>query len=364
MNIIDLFRLQGYEGIIISGVIFAVLVMFFIMAVCVLIYYSAINKQAERLKAGQDINTNSAYIKAVQTAYADASEKGVRDVGDTEILDKNINPAVRLFEYIIHYLPAFATILGLSGTFLGLTLAISQMQFDLGMDGIQEVTHVIDRITEPMAAMATAFVTSLVGIIASAFMNIFERLTRLFVRNDEALAVVRDYINMDYQRALLAAMTPAQKHAVFENDPTAMAWGEGARRISKVLSGLKEAVEKMSDDVASLENRGIIALTNSITSLIRAYQHEHDDIASVNESMGKYLSMLTDMGRVLEQHTRVTASNETLFEQMAATYRMLAEEHRLYEAALTAQTDTDLARTIRDQLQTLISRVEGSAVAR
>jgi hypothetical protein len=78
--------------------------------------------------------------------------------------------------------------------------------------------------------------------------------------------------------------------------------------------------------------------------------------------MRSYLNMLQSLGKTLEQSNRVSSRSEELLEQLAATYRMLAEEHRLYENALTNSIDTELVRTVRDQLQTLISRMESTLV--
>ena len=357
----EMMAAQTLAGQVICLVIIGVFLLYMIMSGNVLAYYSAIANQAKRLRAGTDMSASSTYFNTVQRGYDEAALKGVRDVGDTEILDNAVNPLIRLFEYMIHYLPALATITGLLGTFIGLTAAIGTIDLNMGAAAGFDVEDVINQINAPLGDMATAFYTSLVGIIASAAMNIFERLTRLYVRGPEALAEVRDYINIDYQKAVFSAMTVSQKHAVFENDPAALSWGEGSRRIAKALSGLKDSVEKMSDDISSLENRGILALTNNITSLIRAYQLEHDDVAAVNESMRTYLDTLRDMGKAMDQHSKVQAANETLFEQMASTYKMLVDEHRLYENALASHADTELAKTIREQLQTLIAKLESAA---
>jgi len=189
-------------------------------------------------------------------------------------------------------------------------------------------------------------------------MNILERLTRLFVRGPEALAATRDYINIEYHTALLASMSSTEKFEVVENDPASIAWGDASRRIAKALNSLKDSVDKMSEEINSLETRGILALSNNITNLIRTYQLEHDDVSAINNSMHTYLTMLSDLGKTLDQSTRVSAANETLLEQMAVTYRMLAEEHRLFENTVTQSADTNLMRTIRDQMQTLITRLE------
>jgi hypothetical protein len=302
------------------------------------------------------MNAGGPFWRDAQQAYEAAARKGLRDIGATEILDDAVNPVIRLFDYTIHYMPSFATIVGLLGTFVGLTAAIGRM--DLTFDANISIQTVMDSINAPMGDMSTAFYTSLVGIVVSAAMNVFERMTRLFVKGPEALAEARDFFNIEFHNAIVSAMTPNEKFIMYENDPATIAWGDASRRISKALSGLKESVDKMSDDINSLETKGILGLTNNIATLIRTYQHEHDDVAAVNESMRTYLNMLSELGRSMDTSNRVTSRNEELLEQMAATYRMLADEHRLYENALTSKMDTELMRTVRDQLQVMISRLE------
>ena len=78
--------------------------------------------------------------------------------------------------------------------------------------------------------------------------------------------------------------------------------------------------------------------------------------------MRNYLALLQDLGRSMEQSNRVSSRNEEILEQMAATYRMLADEHRLYENTLTTKMDTELMKMVRDQLQSLITRLETTLV--
>ncbi|MCL2704523.1 MAG: MotA/TolQ/ExbB proton channel family protein [Defluviitaleaceae bacterium] len=354
----EMMAAQTLPGQVICYIIFAVFAVYMVMSVCVLTFYSSVSKKARRLRTGRDMNAGGAFFNHVQNSFEAVARKGVRDVGATEILDDAVPPVIKLFEYIIHYLPSLATIVGLLGTFVGLTAAIGRM--NLSIDTTISIEAVINNINAPMSDMSTAFYTSLVGIIASAAMNIFERITRLYVRGPQALAEVRDFINIEFQSAILSAMPASEKFAVYENDPASIAWGDASRRIAKALSSLKESVDKMSDDISSLETRGILSLSNNITNLIRTYQLEHDDVTAVNESMRSYLAMLQELGRSLEQNNRITSRSEELLEQMASTYRMLAEEHRLYENALTTQMDTELMRTVRDQLKSLISRLEGA----
>jgi len=358
----EMLAAQTLAGQVISFIIFAVFAVYIFMAFCVLSYYSKIGKKARRLRSGVDMNASGSFWRRAQEAYEAAARKGIRDVGTTEILDDAVNPTIKLFEYMIHYLPSLATIVGLLGTFVGLTAAIGRM--DLSFDATLSIADVINSINAPMSDMSTAFYTSLVGIVASALMNVFERFTRLFVKGPEALAEARDFFNIEFHNAIISGMSPAEKFAIYENDPASIAWGDASRRISKALSGLKESVDKMSDDIASLETRGIMALSNNITNLIRTYQHEHDDVAAVNESMRNYLSMLQELGRSMETTNRVSSRNEEILEQMAATYRMLADEHKLYENALSTKMDTELIKMVRDQLQSLIGRLETMFSAR
>ncbi|MCL2406684.1 MAG: MotA/TolQ/ExbB proton channel family protein [Defluviitaleaceae bacterium] len=320
----DTMASQTAAGQVISYIIFGIFIVFIIMSVFVLTYFKDIGRKARRLRAGKDGGNAGAYISDVRHAYEGVIHKGMRDVGDTDILDDNINPTIKLFEYFIHYLPSLATVTGLLGTFVGLTAAIGRM--DLNIEQLYGIEQVIDSINAPMGDMSTAFVTSLVGIVASAMMNIFERMFRVFARSDEAIAEVRDYININFQNDVLTNMTPAERFTAYENDPASIAWSDASRRIAKVLTSLKESVDKMSGEISSLETRGITNLSNNIAELTSAYASEHADVASINESMRMYIDRLRDLGIALNDNGKMNARNEEILEQIAVTYRLLAEE--------------------------------------
>jgi hypothetical protein len=150
----EMLAAQTLPGQVICYMIFGVFAVYLIMSVCVLTYYRAIRIKARRLRSGRDRSAGGPFWRKVQNAFDTAARKGVRDVGTTEILDDAVNPAVKLFEYTVHYLPSFATIIGLLGTFIGLTAAIGQM--NLSIDANLDIEHVINSINAPMSDMSTA----------------------------------------------------------------------------------------------------------------------------------------------------------------------------------------------------------------
>ncbi|MDR1705449.1 MAG: MotA/TolQ/ExbB proton channel family protein [Clostridiales bacterium] len=332
-SISNIMNAQTPEGRIICWIIIASLGLYAALSVCVLVYYSGIKRRAIRLREGREMNASDGFFGRIQTAFDDLISKGQRDAGQTAILDNSVSGFIKTSEYIIHYLPSFATILGLMGTFWGLTGAIGKM--DLSMGGLTEISAIIDGINAPIGDMSTAFYTSLVGIVASAAMNIFERATRLFAKSGEALDNARDYLNVEYLNARMGVMSTREKAATVENDPANIAWQDASARIAKALQSLNESINRMSEDVTQLESRGIIGLSNSIIALKKTYEMEHEDIESVNKSMKSYLTMLQELGRALEKNRDITAANEELLEQMAVTYRMLAVEHNLLTQTLT-----------------------------
>lgn len=350
---------QTASGRVICWIIIIVWAVYTVMAVSVLAYYTSISRRAGRLKTGRELGGGGGFFRRIQAGYEDAVRKGVRDIGETGIIENAVSTAIKSFEYIIHYLPSLATILGLMGTFVGLTSAIAKM--DLSMDGLNAIEDIVNNINAPIADMSTAFYTSLVGIVASAVMSIFERVARINIRGGLAFQDVKDYMNEEYLNAILSGMSPQEKYQITENDPAAIAWTEASRRIAKALQGLKESVDKMTEDINSLEQRGLVGLSNSMTSLIRVYQNEHEDVSSVSESMRNYMTMLQGLGKALEQNSRAAGSYETLLEQLSVTYKMLAEEHRIYENTIENHANTELMRTIKDQLRELMTKLERAA---
>ncbi|WP_085523287.1 hypothetical protein [Tuberibacillus sp. Marseille-P3662] len=80
---------------------------------------------------------------------------------------------------LLVHLPSFAIVLGIMGTFLGLTLSMFSMQetlTSLGNAGGGQLSFdsIISSITEPFEGMSLAFITSIAGIGAALFLNILQ----------------------------------------------------------------------------------------------------------------------------------------------------------------------------------------------
>lgn len=81
---------------------------------------------------------------------------------------------------LLQHLPAFTIILGVMGTFIGLTLAMFSMQETLlalggtSSSGSMSMDNILQAITSPFKGMSLAFITSIAGISAALFLNILQ----------------------------------------------------------------------------------------------------------------------------------------------------------------------------------------------
>lgn len=128
--------------------------------------------------------------QAITQDYKRSLQLRIMEINTQAIVDKQLNAflsGAHALERFVAKAPGLMIVLGLVGTFFGLTLSISEL-VDLLKDTpnavLGDVTGVTGGLLSAISGMAVAFITSLFGIAASILFNLFG----IFVGSIEAKA--------------------------------------------------------------------------------------------------------------------------------------------------------------------------------
>lgn len=174
-----------------------------IVAVIVLVFVSALFSMARikqiYKKHAKDILNEDHRAKhvfqlkmnqAIIQDYKKSLQLRIMEINTQAIVDKQLNAflsGTHALERFVAKAPGLMIVLGLVGTFFGLTLSISEL-VDLLKDTpnavLGDVTGVTGGLLSAISGMAVAFITSLFGIAASILFNLFG----IFVGSIEAKA--------------------------------------------------------------------------------------------------------------------------------------------------------------------------------
>lgn len=165
-----------------------------------------------------------------------------------------INNKLARKENILEYLVSFATVLGLLGTFIGLTGAITQTA--LVLQDVSNMDQFIKELRPAIDSMGGAFITSIFGIVASAIMNFisFGKKHAYKSHKQEFIDEIESYLDN------VVAGNRADAH------------------VDKLLVSMTNAVNKMAERVTT-------SIENSMGQLVNEIQGLNNKITVVSADM-------------------------------------------------------------------------------
>ena len=165
---------QNLLGWLVIGVIIITFVVGIILNVMIKRYYDDLNSAVlEGISREGDIYFEIPALNKILSRFKKSTECGTDNVNTQVIIEKNLDDKFVRFEDKAKLLPSILIALGLLGTFLGLTLAIFETKEAL--TGIESINVFTKNLQAPIASMATAFWTSIFGVITSMILNFFNQ---------------------------------------------------------------------------------------------------------------------------------------------------------------------------------------------
>ncbi|ADL52907.1 hypothetical protein [Clostridium cellulovorans] len=182
------------------AVIIMTLIVFILGILMLRSVWSYFNGLSTRFKeATKNVNSQELYeiefkdseVRSIVKEFKRSAKAGIENVNTEVIISKNIKGRMYLFEEFVKIIPSVATGLGLLGTFLGLTLAIAQTKNSLA--GVSSIVSFTIKLQQPIASMASAFWTSIVGVVVSLTMNAL--IVNMRKSKDEYYDLLEDYLD-------------------------------------------------------------------------------------------------------------------------------------------------------------------------
>jgi hypothetical protein len=300
-------------------------------------YQSWLNKlkEFERKKEFQLEENPSHLIQEMVNEYSHHRLQGIEWVNSQALIEHSVYKRHFLFlgfirlpvhtvEKIVAQLPSWTIILGLLGTFSGLTIALFAMQntlLQLGTSSTAEVISVsaiVAAIAEPFKGMSFAFITSIAGIGAAFLMHLFHSglFSRLGVGPNTAqlknLFMTRCETFLDHQVQL----------AVQSQKPKDSLERVLDRLVDKVKESFDHSVERFGDE--------ILNLTEKLDGSIQGIEQVVSQSIQFTEQFHQGTSHLTQFGQVLKASIQDFKNQENLLgkrvDQLSKQIQLLQNE--------------------------------------
>lgn len=228
---------------------------------------------------------------------------------------------VGVFERIIHQIPSWTIILGLLGTFTGLTMALFAMQHALlqlssnPSAEMMTISTIITAISEPFKGMSFAFLTSIAGIGVAFFLHVFHSgllakmglgpsyahlkhlfLTRLENYLDHYVQLqVQSEKPKDHMERLLDRLVEKVRESF---DQSVASFGQEIVKMTQKLEGSVQGlgqVIQQSQQFTEEFHQGTVQLQEfgqTLQSSISSFQTHEQQVAGRLEQLSKYIQSL------------------------------------------------------------------------
>jgi hypothetical protein len=320
--------------------------------------------------------------------------------------------AAGIWERFLSFLNASMVMLGLLGTFVGLTSALFNMQsvlsgFSGNIEGELTITHIVSAISEPFDGMSIAFITSICGIGASLILSLFT--SGLFGRSlgpntdhlkAELLTECEDFLDNRY----LVYVENLKPKGSFEHlmerlanrlkesfDASIAAFADSilnmTGRIDQSVNGINQMVENQVKIVSHFDHGSaqLVKFGQTMEKTVGTMMENHHDMASQMERLGLQVDRLhesihalaektLDSSRSLETLIRsstqlvederknnekmvqlfserwngIAVSQKSLLEQMGSMQKQMEEASR-HSASLVQQFGHELMQRTKEQ---------------
>jgi uncharacterized protein YukE len=343
------FTMQNPSGIYVCSAIFIIILIYIVFSIVISSIYKLWISQVRSARNSGGEAFKSKMLNEIFNDYKESTEMGNDNINTEAVIDKHFPYYIERVEFILNYLVAVTTILGLFGTFIGLTGAIMDLKSVL-ID-IQRMEQFIEGIKPPLASMATAFITSIVGIAASFIMNIASAVPSISYKNyrEQFYDELIDYLdnstyakyNPSTNKALIIFTEKVEKSMQYMTDRVTQTFDEGikhfANKINMVSVDLTESARALSDTINKLENSigmfntPVLSFKQSVDSFKLYYEGLDTKIRDIQIIAD---GLRTNFEKVITSLNSNSENIDNIGKQLINSTNNLAEEHSKFSSLL------------------------------
>ncbi|WNB92396.1 hypothetical protein [Bacillus sp. NEB1478] len=344
-------------------------------------YFRKWSRELQQLETHPEQQPYSHWIQRVTSDYKQFHLAGVPQLNTQALIEKHLYnekiPVLGIFrvpvgniQRFLSQLPSFTIILGVLGTFIGLTLSLLSMQDTLMTLGTQPadanltLNSIISSLTAPFKGMSVAFFTSIAGITAALFLNLiqtgfFSQGSSLSYKQGKLLSDCEVYLDHHFNSLLINDKPQDSVERLLDRlaarvessfDKTL---GEFASQMVNFTAGLQKAMEDVNGifEAQRQHSERFAASASQLDQFGNRFNETTKELGTIQKTVDSSINALAQNISAFEQQMKVANERHTQgqqkFEQlMQRSDKVLQESQRRSEEH--AQT---LLRGMQEQLQ-------------
>jgi hypothetical protein len=283
------------SGYVIIAVIGTLLFTSIVLTVVIRARYGQLERELRRHPGG-GVRFDSSVLNRIAHDFDAARSQNPYDVNSQAIIERAFDLELRgllVGERLIKATTGLSIILGLVGTFYGLTLSIGRLVSLVTGDGSPdaEITEsLMTALAQALSGMAVAFSASLFGIVAAIVMTLVGVFASVTDRRVALMVQIETFLDNE-----LGAPPRAATGTASASRGAAMS-AATSQELERLLGGFGQSVEQLQQSVAQFE--AALANFSTTTRDFREFNyHLKDNVQRMSLSFG-------DLSETLKEHSR------------------------------------------------------------
>jgi hypothetical protein len=322
-------------GVAIIVLTFVVFVISFIINLVIRSRYIAIQRDLDDRHSRRTGLFRNDLLNKIVEEYKNTAMGNYSDVNTQAIIEKCFNQklgGLLLGERFVKHTVSILITLGLLGTFLGLTLSVSQLVklLDYTKGLIDNFASLIDGLLYAVSGMAVAFITSLVGIGCSILLTIIFIIVNAEEARETLMVNIEEYL--DNTVSVVIAKDKETEYTMLNRilRQTFLEFGE---RIEKTLKETVEAYgEKLTHVVLDVElsSKTLESTVDKFDRSLKTFAENIRDFSEFNINLRNNIERMDvnfiKVTEALKEASKVVVENYTAIEDFSKDIRTSTEE--------------------------------------
>lgn len=337
--------------------------------------------ELQELESQPATQPRSRWIQRASTDYRKYHLSGVSSLNTQALIEKHLfqeripllgllRVPVGNIQKILQQLPSFTMILGVLGTFIGLTLSLLSMQdtlFKLGnasSDSSMTMNSIITSLTAPFEGMSVAFITSIAGIGGALILTILQsgflsRGSSLAYLQGKVMADCEVYLDHAFNSMLLQEKPQDSSERLLDRLASKIeesfhnSVGHFGSTMAEFTGGLQTAMEDVKGifEAQRLHSEKFAQSASTLEQFGVRFQETIAKQDSMQKAVDQSIAVLSSQIKSFEQQLQKSAERQTAGQQkfemlIQRSDKVLSESQRRSE-----EFAGSMARALQEQLQ-------------
>lgn len=346
-------------------IIFLILVVFIVSVIVSIMIRRKYSRILHDLDSKHQRSTGlfkSALLNRIVEDYKNTAAGNYSEVNTQAIIEKSFNSKMK--EYIIgerftKNSVSILIILGLLGTFLGLTISVGELVKLLNQTNVTDIVndsgYFIKGLISAVGGMAVAFITSLIGIACSIILTIFHIVFNAEEARENLMVHIEEYL--DNTVSLVVSKDKESEYTMMNRilRETFIEFGE------KIEATLKKTVETFGDKLShvvmdvNLSSKALDSTVEKFDLSLKNFANNIRDFSEFNFNLKNNIERMDvsfiKVTEALNDTSKIILSNYDVMQGFSKEIRSAADEMTMYNK----QVVQDVGSLVNEVKTTVLS---------